>query len=86
MDTENFVVNNGCEGEVIEDLCAVAPDINTSILTEALIVETIYLRDLTRFMVSTDQSDALWISDLQGEQEQEGFNGVVASIDEVAHE
>ena len=69
MDAEYFVVDNGSEGKVIEDLCAVAPDIDTSILSEAFIVETINLRDLTRFMVSTDQSDALWISDLKGEQE-----------------
>ena len=68
MDTENFVVNNGCEGEIIEDLSAVAPDIDTSILAEAFVVETINLRDLTRFMVSTDQSDAFWVSDLKGEQ------------------
>jgi len=68
VDAENFVVDNGCEGQIVKDLCAVAPDIDTSILTEAFVVETIDLRNLTRFMVTTDQGNTLWISDLEGEQ------------------
>lgn len=37
-------------------------------------------------MISSDKSDSLGVSHLEGQQEQERLDRVVASIDEIAHE
>lgn len=37
-------------------------------------------------MVSTDQRDTIWIADLEGQQEEERLDGVVAPIDKVTEE
>lgn len=37
-------------------------------------------------MVATDEGDAIGIADLEGQQEEEGLDGVVAPIDKVTEE
>ena len=37
-------------------------------------------------MVAADQRDAVGVADLEGQEEEEGLDGVVAPIDEVAEE
>lgn len=64
MDTEDFILNNGSKAEVVKDLCAVFPDIEGSILSQTLIIETINLGNLSRFVVASDQGNSIRISDL----------------------
>ena len=64
MYTEDLVVNKGRETEVVEDLCTVPPHIHGSIFPQAFIIESIYLCDLSAFMIPTNQCDAVWISHL----------------------
>lgn len=42
------------------------PDIRISVFTQALIVETVNLRNLSRLVVASEDSDSLWVSNLQG--------------------
>ena len=37
-------------------------------------------------MVASDESDTFWVSHLKGKEQKEGLYGVVATINEVAHE
>ena len=37
-------------------------------------------------MVAADQGDAVGVADLEGQEEEEGLDGVVAPVDEVAEE
>lgn len=48
------------------------------------VVKAIDLGDLTGLVVSANESDALWVTDFEGEKEEEGLYRVEASIDEVA--
>ena len=64
MYAEDPRVDNGCERQVIKDFCAVAPDVYATILSEALIVKTVHLGDLTRLVIASNQSDALGVPDL----------------------
>ncbi len=86
MDAEDLFLNDGAERQVVEDVSAVTPDVDGTVLAEALVVETVDLSDLARFVVATDETDARRILHLQQEKEEEGFNGVITAIDEVAHE
>ena len=65
VDTENFVVNNGSEGQIVEDLGAVAPNVDTTIFLEAFVVESINLRNLSAFVVSSYQCNTLGVANLQ---------------------
>lgn len=64
MNTENLVINESRETEVVEDLSAVSPNIDGAILSKALVIKAIDLCDLTTLVVTTDQSDAVWVSHL----------------------
>ena len=66
MNTENFVIDDCGKSKVIEDVSAVSPHINGTILSEALVIEAINLCNLSAFMISSDQSDSLGISHLKG--------------------
>ena len=65
MDAEYFVVDNSREREVVEDFSAVAPDIHRAVLSEAFIIETVDLCDLSTLVVASNKRDSFWVSHLQ---------------------
>jgi len=86
VEAEDLVINQGCEGKVVEEVGEVFPDIRVAVLSEALVVEAIDLGNLAGFVITTEDCDALGISDLEGHEEGDSFDGVVSSINIVAHE
>ena len=60
MHTEDTTVHDSGEVEVIEDFHTVLPRVGVAILSKALFVETVHLRDLTTFVVAPDQSNMVW--------------------------
>ena len=63
MDAEYFPVDNGAEGEVIENFGAISPDCDGAVFAQTLIVESVDLRDLARLVIPANQHDAVRISD-----------------------
>ncbi len=53
MDTEDTVVNDGCQGKIVEDIGTVAPYVQRPIFPEAFVIETVDLSDLPTFVVSS---------------------------------
>ena len=74
MHTENFIVDDGCKCQVIEDVRAIAPNIYTAVFSEAFIVEAINLSNLSALVISSDQSNTLWVTHLKGQQKEEGLH------------
>ena len=74
MNAENFVIDNCSEGKVVEDFCAVAPNVDRAVLSETFVVESVHLSDLTGLMVASDQCDAFGVSHFKGKEEQESLN------------
>jgi len=62
---EDRVVDDGREAEAVEDVDARLPDGGVAVLLEALVVETVDLRDLSALVVAADQGHALRVPDLQ---------------------
>lgn len=84
METEDLVIDERGKGEVVEKVGEVLPYVGITILSEALIVEAVDLSDLAGFVVTTEDCNSLRVSDLEGNEEGDGFDRVVTSINIVA--
>ena len=54
MEAEDLVLDDRCQGQVIKEFCELFPDIRVSVLSQALIIKTIYLRDLSALVVTSE--------------------------------
>ena len=63
--TEDLAVNQSGEGQVVKKIGEIFPDICVSVFTQALIVETVDLGDLARFVVTSENGDAVRISNFE---------------------
>jgi len=64
VQTEDFLLNYSCERQVIKEVSEIFPHIRVSIFPQALVVETINLRDLSRFVVATQDRDSVLVAHL----------------------
>lgn len=78
--------NQRTECEIVKDFAAVPPNIGRTVFADTLIVEAVYCRNLARFVVSSDQRDAIWVADFETQQEQKRLETVKPSVDKIAHE
>lgn len=86
VDAEDLALNDSGNAEIIEHFSAVSPWVWVTILAHGLFVETVDGGDSTSLVVSSQESDAVGILKLEAEEELEGLDGVVATVDEVSHE
>lgn len=61
----HLVIDKSGKWEVVEKVCKVLPYIGVSILSQALIVESVHLCDLPRLVVSSEDGDTIAIADLE---------------------
>jgi hypothetical protein len=86
MKTENLVIDQGSEGEVVKEVGEILPDISVSVFAKTFVVETVDLGDLTGLVVSSEDGDSLRVSDLEGDEKSDGLNRVVTSVNIITHE
>ena len=84
MDAEYLLVYYGCQGQVIEDVSTVSPNIQRTIFSQALVVESINLSYLSAFVVASDESNEVGVSNFVGQKKEKGFNTVESSIYEIS--
>lgn len=65
VNAQHLAVNNGSQNQKIEDLTAGLPDAGITVLLLALFIKPVDLRDLARFVVTTDEDDAIGVSGAQ---------------------
>ena len=85
VETEDLVVNQGGQGQVVEEIGEVFPDIGVAILSQTFVVESVDLSNLAGLVVTTENSDALGVSNFECDEEGNGLDGVVTSIDVVTY-
>src|SRR5947209_3571539 len=81
VQAKDLVVNQGGEGEVVEEIGKVFPHICIAVLAQALVIEAVDLGDLARFMIAAEDRYAGGIADFESNEESDSFNGVVTAID-----
>jgi hypothetical protein len=84
MQAEDLVIDQCGQGEVVEEVGEVFPNIGVAVFSETLVVEAVDLGDLAGFVVSSEDGDAGGISDLEGNKERYCLNRVVTAVDIVA--
>lgn len=96
MHTKYLIIDYWGKWQIIKDLCTVAPHVNWAILAQTFIIETVYLSDLSWFVVATDQPYTIWVPYLnkncgiiiyfESKKKEKGLNWVKTSIDKISHE
>ena len=86
MYTKNLVIYNSRQSKIIENWCAISPYIYRSIFSEALIIKTIHLGNLSTFVISSNQCYSFRISYFKSQQQQKCFDWVISTINEITHE
>lgn len=84
--TENLVVDDCGDSEIVEDLGKSSPDIQRAVLFNALVIEAVNLGDESWLVISSEEGDSVFIAHLQGEEKEESFDTVSSSIDVVPKE
>ena len=82
----HLVLDEGCEGEIIEEIGKVPPDVCVPVFSQTLVIETVNLSDLARFVVASEDGDAIAIPQLHRDEESDGFDGIVSSVYVITHE
>jgi len=66
VEAEDSVVYQRCQRKIVEHVCEVFPNDRVAVLPKALIVEAVYLRDLTGLVVSAENRYSVRIPNLGG--------------------
>ena len=86
MKTEDLVLDDGSQREIVEQVSEGSPDVGRTVLAHALVVKAVDLCNLARFVISSQDVHALGVADLVAEEKRDSFDRVVATIDVVTHE
>lgn len=86
VEAENLILNDSCERKVVKEFSESLPDISITIFTEAFIIETVYLSDLSALVISSKDGDSISKTHLEGNKEGHSLHRVVATIDVISHE
>lgn len=82
----HLVVNEGSQWKVVKQVGKVLPDVGISVLPQALVVETVDLRNLPRLVVAAEDSDPVAIAHLECYEKRHRLHRVVSSVYVVSHE
>lgn len=69
MDAEDLVVDDDAEGEEVEHVREVVPDVGVAVFAIAFGVEAVGLGDATRFVVAADQVYAVGVAEFEADEE-----------------
>ena len=83
VNAEYSPIHDCTQGQIIKDLTTPSPNVGTRVLSLTFVVKAIDLSDLARLVISTDECNALGVTNFEGEKEEEGLYRVETSIDKV---
>ena len=82
---EDLLVDDSGDRKAVETVRKCLPQLNV-IAALALVVESIDLGDLARFVVPAKDGHSVSVAQLEGNQQGHGFDGIVSSVYVVSHE
>jgi hypothetical protein len=85
VNTKNFFIYYSCQRKIIENFCAISPNIYWTIFSKAFIIKAINLSDLAWLMISSQDSNTVLVSHFQTYQQGYSLDRVIATINIVTH-
>lgn len=82
---EDLIIDQSGQGKVIEEIGEIFPNVGIAVFSETLVIETVHLGDLTRFMISSEDSDSARVSDFQSYKKGHSLNRVITSINVITY-
>ena len=86
MQTENLILDDSCERQIVEEVGEVLPHVGVAVLAEALVVEAVDLGDLSALVVASQDSDSLLEAHFETDEQRDRLDTVVAAVNVVPHE
>lgn len=86
MHTKDRIVHQGCQWQEVEYFSEEPPDSIIAILLYALVIESVEAISVRCLVVASEHSNAVFVSDLQGNYQCKALNAVVASVNVVSQE
>lgn len=80
METKDLVFNERCQWEIVKEVSEIFPHRGVSILAKTLVIKAVDLSDLSGLMVSSEDCDSIFESNLQSDKKRDGFHRVIASV------
>ena len=68
VEAEDLVLDERCDGEVVEEVGEHLPDVGAAVLAKTLVVEAVDLGDLAGLVVAPEYCDSAWVPDLHGDE------------------
>lgn len=81
-----MVVDEGSEGEEVEQVRKESPYVRVSVFPQALVIETIHLCNLSRLVVPAKDCYSVAIAQFESNEQRHCLNGIVSTVDVIAHE
>lgn len=84
VDAENHVVHESCQRQEVKDFSEKSPHSVVTVLLYTLIVEPVKSVGVRSLVVASQDSDSVFVADLQSDDQGKTFDTVVASVHVVA--
>lgn len=81
---EDLIVDDDAEGEKVEHVGEVVPDVGVAVFAGAFGVEAVGLGDAAGLVVAADEVDAVWVAEFEADEEGDGFDAEEAAVDVVS--
>lgn len=65
MNAEYSIIHNRSQSQVVENLAAISPNVDGSVLPQAFVVKPVHLGNLPALVVPPNKGHSIWVSDLQ---------------------
>ena len=74
MQAEDLIVDESSQGQVVEEIGKVLPDICITIFAQTFVVEAVDLSNLAGFVIAAEDSDARWVANFESDKEGDGLD------------
>ena len=74
MHTKDPPIHDCSQTKIIEHFTTISPHRCAPKFPQTLVVESVNLSDLTGFVITPDEGYTIWITDFEGEEEEEGLD------------
>lgn len=85
MTTKDLLVDDGRDGQTVETVRERLPQLDV-VTTFALVIESVDPVNTGTFMIAAEEEEVLWVLDLVRQEEADGLEALLASVDVIAQE